>query len=147
MVTAMTRLDELTSWRTVLALVIIIIGLTIGFYWIRSQWTNTPQTVSASESERNERSTPRSFILPATPAVAFEQEMRADGSSTGAKMEKQLAKCAVHLLALGYDVGDEAVAFNAKLAEAIYRYQESRGIFATGRLDAATISRLGCKST
>jgi len=140
-------LAEWTSWRTVLALVIIIVGLTVGFYWIRSQWNYTPQATNNSQSERNERSTPRSFILPATPAVAFEQEMRADSNSAGAKMEKQLGRCAVRLLDLGYDVGDEAVAFNAKLAQAIYEYQESRGIAATGKLNAATISRLRCKST
>ncbi len=40
-------------------------------------------------AERNERSTPRSFILPATPGVAFEQERRRSNKVRQA----QIAKC------------------------------------------------------
>ncbi len=136
------------GWRlhdTVLPLAVMIVGLIVGAYWLRSQLLQVqdgPQAVS----ERNERSTPRSFVLPATPAVAYEQEMRARKSPSLAHLEDQLAVCAGRLIDLGYDVGDEAVMFNAKLVEAIYEYQESKGLHATGRLDGATIARLACKA-
>ena len=41
-----------------------------------------------SDPERNEQSTPRSFVLPATPAVAIEQEQRAKELRAGLSSEK-----------------------------------------------------------
>lgn len=133
------------SKRTLLSLMVIILGLNIGFYWIRADINQVKQSMDAPESERNERSTPRSFILPATTAVAFEQEMRSGKDSATAMSQHQLAVCAIRLIDLGHDVGDEAVAFNAKLSEAIYEYQESQGLKKTGKLDAATIRSLSCE--
>jgi len=59
--------------------------------------------------------------------------------------KRQMAVCAIRLIDLGYDVGDEAVAFNAKLSEAIYEYQEAHGLNKTGKLDPTTIRSLSCK--
>ena len=52
---------------------------------------------------------------------------------------------AVRLMDLGYEVGDEAVAFNAKLSEAIFEYQGAHGLDKTGKLDHATIRSLSCE--
>src|SRR5689334_25171471 len=125
--------------RTLLSLIVIVLGFNVGFYWIRADIYRATESTTAPERERNERSTPRSFILPATPAVAFEQEMRSAGNSAIAKSKHQMAVCAIRLIDLGYDVGDEAVAFNAKLSAAIYEYQEAQGLDKTGKLDPATI--------
>jgi len=135
------RLD----WQIVLYVAVVFVGLNVAFYWLRSALFSPQRGARAHESERNERSTPRNFILPATPAVAFEQEMRARKNSLIAKNERQLARCAARLLDLGYDVGDEAVAFNAKLAESIFEYQKTHGLRPTGRLDPTTITKLSCR--
>jgi hypothetical protein len=142
----------MTIWyskRTFLAIVVIVIGLNLGIYWIRSIAHEASQAYravgTANKSERNERSTPRNFILPATPAVAVEQEMRSSSYSDVALSRRQLAVCAVRLIDLGYDVGDEPVAFNAKLSQAIYEYQEVHDLNKTGKLDPATIRSLSCR--
>jgi hypothetical protein len=124
---------------------VTVLGFDIGFHWIRADIYQRYQSTMAAEGGRNERSTPRSFILPATPAVAFEQEMRSASHSTTAISRHQTAVCAIRLLDLGYDVGDEAVAFNAKLSEAIYEYQRKCGLNKTGKLDPATIRSLSCE--
>ena len=131
------------SKRTLLSLIVVILGLNVGFYWIRAAIYQANQSTAAPESERNERSTPRSFILPATPAVASEQEMR---SAKNAMSRRQMAACAIRLIDLGYDVGDEPVAFNAKLAESIYEYQRANGLNGTGKFDPATIRSLSCEA-
>jgi Putative peptidoglycan binding domain len=124
---------------------VIVLGFDIGFYWIRADIYQHHQSTMAPEGGRNERSTPRSFILPATPAVAFEQETRSAKNSTTAISRHQVAVCAIRLLDLGYDVGDEPVAFNAKLSEAIYEYQKKYSLNKTGKLDPATIRSLSCE--
>jgi hypothetical protein len=138
-------IEKLASKRLLLAVIVIILGLNIGVYWSRALLSTSHETSETVASERNERSTPRSFILPATPAVAYEQELRAAKDSKLEATEHQLAMCATKLSDRGYDVGDEAVAFNAKLAEAIYDFQRSHDLQGTGRLDTPTISKLACK--
>lgn len=93
-----------------------------------------------SLAERNERSIPRSFILPATPGVAFEQEaQRAD-----AARQAQIARCVAALRVLGYDPGDSTTFINAKLVEAVYTYQVARKLPGTGSLDELTMGMLKC---
>jgi len=135
----------LYSKRTLLSLVVIVLGFNVGFYWIRAEIYRAGVSKPVRESERNEHSTPRSFILPATPAVAFEQEMRSGGSFLNFPSRHQIAMCAVRLMDLGYEVGDEAVAFNAKLSEAIFEYQRAHGLDKTGKLNYATIRSLSCE--
>jgi hypothetical protein len=132
--------------RTLLSLIVIILGVNIAFYWIRADVYQSRESRAAPErSERNERSTPRSFILPPTPAVALEQEMRSGKTSATEFSKHQIAVCAVRLIDLGYEVGDEAVAFNAKLSEAIYEYQKAHGLDKTGKLNSPTIRSLSCE--
>ena len=92
------------------------------------------------DAERNERSTPRSFILPATPAVAFEQERRRSDKVRLA----QTAKCLGMLRSRGFHVGEVGTLLNAKLVEALYRFQIDHGLLASGQLDEATMKGLKC---
>jgi len=87
-------------------------------------------------AERNERSTPRSFILPATPAVALEQERQ-----LAEKAAFQLvAKCLSQLRELGFGIPDSDV----KLVEAVFAFQKQHGLSATGKLDDLTKEALKC---
>jgi hypothetical protein len=134
----------LYSKRTLLSLAVIIVSLAVGLYWLRFNNYPDKQSRTPADNERNERSTPRSFVLPATPAVALEQEMRSAKSFSTTMSKRQVAACALRLIDLGYDVGDEAVAFNAKLSQAIYEYQQAQGLNKTGKFDPATTRSLSC---
>jgi len=99
-----------------------------------------PEKIQDSTIERNERSTPRSFILPATPAVAFEQEAQMASEAE----QKRVDKCAGALLSLGYDLDDSTTILNAKLVEAVYSFQKTHNLTANGRLDQSTMEKLNC---
>ena len=93
-----------------------------------------------NQAERNERSVPHSFILPATPGVVFEQEaQQADGAR-----QTDLANCMGALRVLGYDPGDSRTFLNAKLVEAVFTYQLNHKLPTTGRLDQLTMEMLKC---
>ena len=92
------------------------------------------------DAERNERSTPRSFILPATPGVAFEQERQ---RSDKLKLA-QVAKCLGLLRSSGYHVDDIRTLLNAKLVEAIYTFQIDHDLHPSGKLDETTMRKLKC---
>jgi len=128
--------------RRFLSATVITLAAVIGLHWAES-FDQTTANPRGDGNERNERSTPREFILPATPAVAFDQEMRGNRASKDAQ-GWLLARCARRLIVLGYDVGDEIAAFNAKLAESVFLFQESHHLPATGKLDARTAAELRC---
>ena len=98
------------------------------------------QPVEEHNRGRNERSTPRSFILPATPGVALAQEAMND---TGVR-KRQVLKCVSVLRTLGYEIGGDESLMNAKVVEAIYIFQEDRHLAATGKIDDATTRALKC---
>ena len=79
------------SKRNFLSVIVIVLGLNIGFYWVRASIHQPKESTTFVDSERNERSTPRNSILPATPAVAFEQEMRTPKNSTTAISKQQIS--------------------------------------------------------
>ena len=99
--------------------------------------TETPEE---RNSERNERSTPRSFILPATPGVAFEQERQRSNKVRQA----QIAKCLGMLRSRGFHVDDSRTLLNAKLVKAIYTFQIDHDLPASGQLDETTMGELKC---
>lgn len=86
-------------------------------------------------SHRNERSTPRVSVLPASPAIAHDREQTGDRLSIG------LAKAV--LLRLGYPVGRLDNRTTAKFKAALFRYQRAHGIPSSGTLDEATLRSLG----
>lgn len=97
------------------------------------------ETEQITVEDRNENSTPRSFILPATPAIAFEQE-RADYGKNSTEMD-----CLYSLSASGYDVGKEGIAGNAKFVSALFKFQKENNLQATGKLNKETMSALHCQ--
>lgn len=93
-----------------------------------------------SDPERNEQSTPRSFVLPATPAVAIEQEQRVIESNAGLSN----GKCISRLRDVGYQIDDMDASFNATYIKAVIEYQKMNNLKTTGVPDAETRKRLGC---
>ena len=93
-----------------------------------------------SDPERNDQSTPRSFVLPATPAVAIEQEKRAAELRSGLSTEK----CIGRLRDLGYQIDDMDTSFNATYIKSIIEFQKSKGLMVTGNADVQTRAKLGC---
>lgn len=92
------------------------------------------------DPERNERSTPRSFILPATPAVALEQEQRKNFPM----VKKSYESCISRLTYLGYDIDDADSTFNTKLIQAIIEFQVKNSLKVNGELDVNTKNKIGC---
>ncbi len=97
--------------------------------------------VDQESAERNERSTPRSFILPATPSVAEEQEHQAREVGEGL----DIFRCLRQLQALGYGSDDTPPALTARNVGAIFRFQKDHGVTTTGRLDRVTVRLLECQ--
>jgi hypothetical protein len=90
--------------------------------------------------DRNEQSTPRAFVLPATPAVAEAQENKKKQIAKGIDSDK----CLVRLKDLGYPIDDLDSSFNAKYIEAIIKFQKSKNIQVTGLIDEFTKKNLRC---
>lgn len=97
-------------------------------------------TLEAQGTARNERSTPRSFILPATPGIAFEQERQ---NSERAQVAL-LAECVRSLKDLGYQLSSSDGYGSVKVVEAIYEFQVKHNLPATGQLDEATKMAMKC---
>jgi hypothetical protein len=93
-------------------------------------------------AERNEQSTPRSFILPATPGVALEQERQKRQNGSAAITTDCLAK----LRERGVSIAENEADFDVKLVEAVFELQRQIGLPATGKLDDITQSYLRCRS-
>ena len=103
---------------------------------------NDPRYAESDESdpERNEQSTPRSFVLPATPAVAIEQEQRTIEQNNGVSN----GKCISRLRDMGYQIDDMDASFNATYIKAVIEYQKTNNLKITGVPDTETRKRLGC---
>ena len=99
--------------------------------------TSTPVSRDASSpaSHRNERSTPRTSVLPASPATAPYDARRQEPVSV------ELAKAI--LLRLGYKVGQLNNRVTAKFKAALFHYQRTNGLPSSGILDQTTCRSLG----
>ncbi len=89
---------------------------------------------------RNERSTPRSFVLPATPGVALAQE----AVNEAGDRRQQVLRCVSVLRTLGYQIDGDENLLNAKVVEALFTFQEIRQLPATGKIDDTTMRALKC---
>ena len=127
------------TWFLVLTIFYMV---TLGAVYFKTIYSSNVrlETVDPDDPERNENSTPRSFILPATPAVAEEQE-RKIAKSHELKSE---AKCISKLIDMGYSIDSFDPSFNATLISATFLYQSSNGLKPTGRLDTRTKAKLRC---
>jgi hypothetical protein len=131
-------------YTSLLSMMVLVLASFIALYWFKARSLPPETSASAANSDgRNDRSTPPTFILPATPAVAREQELRLRERSDK-RLVALLNKCAAELVVRGYDVGDEMVSFNAKLIEAVFTFQQEHRLAPTGKLDPRTIMALGC---
>ena len=92
-------------------------------------------------AQRNERSTPRSFILPATPAVTAEQENQAEDARQGV----DVFRCLSALRALGYGADDTAPALRARNLKAVFQFQKDHALRRTGWFEPETIRTLKCQ--
>jgi hypothetical protein len=115
---------------------------TIGAVYFKTAYLlrESMETVDPDDAERNENSTPRSFILPATPAVAEEQERKIAKSH---ELTSE-ALCLSKLIDLGYSIDSFDPSFNASLISATFNFQTASGITPTGRLDTKTKALLHC---
>ena len=130
---------NLNSILVVLTITFIVVsGVSIQKGYLTE--TRSHMSMDEDDSDRNENSTPRSFILPATPAVAEEQERKKTEILKGIYADKCMSK----LKDLGYPIDDFDTSFNAKLVEAILSYQSKSKLNKTGQLDSETRKKLGC---
>jgi hypothetical protein len=103
----------------------------------------TSSTDSLSEvvdGGRNESSTPRTFILPATPAVARLQEKR----MAMKKDEYSIKGCMLVLNDAGYPIGNIGIIDNMEVIVSILKFQRKNMLFVSGVFDDETKERLGC---
>ncbi len=91
------------------------------------------------QGERNERSTPREFVLPATPAVAEIAEER-----EGRTPEVVMVGCLVTLARLERRVYLSESAKSAANRAVIFEFQRDSGLPTNGSLDSATRATLAC---
>jgi len=89
---------------------------------------------------RNENSTPRTFVLPATPAVAAEQEKLQKLLDN----EPKIKLCMLALIDKGYSVGNIEAVDNIHTVVSLIRFQSASHIEVTGEFDSGTAAKLGC---
>lgn len=93
------------------------------------------------DMDRNEQSTPRNFILPATPAVAEEQERKLQNPDKDFYSDW----CLLKLHDLGYEIDEFSSSFNAKYVEALIEFQKNNSLPISGKADSKTRILLGCQ--
>ena len=90
---------------------------------------------------RNEGSTPRTFVLPASPPVVVEQERKQ--SLLARKSEIQ--KCMFKLYDLGYkDLGSFDDIFDFKVTVTLINFQRANNLKVSGEFGNETMQKLGC---
>jgi His-Xaa-Ser repeat protein HxsA len=95
---------------------------------------------SLQETGRNETSTPRSFVLPSTPAIAASTEFP---SVPEANRQDLIMRLQLALHTKGYDIGVVTGELHPKTVAAIYRYQIAQGLVPTGKPSPEVFSSLG----
>jgi len=116
---------------------IILIGI---LYYYKY---NTPQynyTNNNEGSSRNERSTPREFLLPATPAVSKIQESRNKKVNIA-----HITNCLSIINDAGFIIYNLTDNNAANSIASIYAYQKMNGLEKTGKLDEQTKINLECE--
>jgi hypothetical protein len=96
---------------------------------------------AAADAGRNEGSTPRSFILPATPAVALIQEEKVRLKEN----ELTTKRCLLALHDLGFFIRDLDDIYDDNISVIVLRYQMKQKIEQSAKLDESTIVKLGCR--
>lgn len=125
-----------------LLLMSIVYCCSILLYFIGTNASQLNEMSSEVELDmnRNEQSTPRSFILPATPAVAEEQERKLQNPNNNFYTDW----CLLKLHDSGYEIDEFSSSFNAKYIEALIEFQKNNSLPITGQADSKTRKLLGC---
>lgn len=88
-------------------------------------------------TSRNENSTPRTSILPISPAI-LDFHSSTDAGEDGEAILRSKAL----LMRLGYEIGRVDKRITAKFKAAIFKYQQGHNIPPTGILNKATLQKL-----
>ncbi len=92
--------------------------------------------------KRNERSTPRSFVLPSSPAIISIEEKRNNFKDDS---YKSVIQCKLVLFDKGFFNGNIENINDAKQIEAIILFQKNNELEVNGEFDKSTKLKLGCK--
>lgn len=117
---------------------LLVLGTVLNISFKSSQLKD--QTVN-DDIGRNERSTPRAFILPATPAVALIQEKKKQVREE----EYQIKHCMLKLHDNGYSFANFEDIQDIKIVVATVDYQKRNNLPLTGEFDSETRKNLGCE--
>ena len=118
----------------------LFVVTSIFFFQLLSLPDNQNDRQIYPDEGRNEGSTPRSFILPATPAVALIQEAKLERKVN----EKMIKGCLLSLIDSGFYVRDLDDIHDDQIPITLIKYQFYRQISRTGKLDENTRRLLGC---
>jgi len=91
---------------------------------------------------RNERSTPRTFVLPSTPAVALIQEKKLMLWEN----EFFVKNCMLRLYDLGYKFKNFENMDDISIFISVLRFQKKNGLDLTGNFNKETSIKIGCNN-
>ena len=109
------------------------------FIWINQESFKKPNN-SVLDEGRNERSTPRTFVLPANTAVAYEQEKKFKNNM----MREINIKCGLALHDKGYEISNIEAIYSHRVFSQTLRYQYKNNLQPTGSFNMETRKSLEC---
>jgi His-Xaa-Ser repeat protein HxsA len=93
-----------------------------------------------NDSSRNEMSTPRSSVLPSSPAISKKVQILPGNSK---KFKEIVTRLQIALVSRGFEVGAVNGEVHARTIAGIYDYQSKNGLVPTGKVTNQTLSNLG----
>ncbi|MBT6439139.1 MAG: hypothetical protein HOK72_05485 [Flavobacteriales bacterium] len=110
----------------------------------RSAINNTtdvdPQTLTMNS--RNESSTPRSTVLPSSPAISKPRALKRLPGNSG-KFKDAILRLQVSLASQGFNVGAINGELHSRTIAAIYEFQSKSGLIPSGKATPETLDKLG----
>lgn len=132
------NLTVLLFFSTLLSIATVSFVVASGRFYFESA---SVENIKNNDKGRNERSTPRSFILPATPAVALRQEKKL----LLRENELRIKHCMLKLYDLGYKIMSFEDIFDIHIYIALMDFQMLNLLPKTGKFDKQTVKLLGCQ--
>lgn len=124
-------------------LITVICLLTLGLCLYQLIIVNPDYKLDIFEEDpgRNENSTPRTFVLPATPAVAKEQEKKKKLIDN----YDEIVRCLFALQKVGFlEMNKLNSIFDVNITISLIRYQSENKLNISGEFDSDTKKRLEC---
>ncbi len=135
----MKRSNEMKMLNIVTTLCLFVLSLVV--YQVVKLGSDEYKIFLDQNSARNENSTPRSFILPATPAIAHEQERR----KAVLIRTDEIKKCILALDRKGYAIQHTLKdLLNIHIKVALIEYQRKNNLEVTAEFDRTTMQKLEC---